>query len=245
MTFWVVCGAAATSIVLGAAVGMAGRHLHQAIASEDPVVHILGVVGAASLGVIMAYGLWKGLGYAARHTMPPIASLAVVAGGIAIATGRGTGAGALTLLAFLAVMLVLFALGVLARALAGTVGTLMFVIVAVSGAMAGRLFQGGVVALVVAVVSAISGRRMLAGKDPSPLLVRLTNDLACLAGTRFRDADLTGARFDGAHLASTDFRGAMLTDTSFEGAVLERCVFDESSRPPGLGRSPDSLGHEG
>lgn len=234
-----VASALAVSVLLGAAAGLAGRILQRMVGSDDPGVRVVGVLIAASLAVIMVSSLWKGIAYAVRHTLPPIAAIAVIGGGIVLATGTGTGIGALAMLAFLAVTVAFVALGALARAVAGTTHLLLFVVAAVSGAVAGRVVGGGLVAAAVAIASAIIGRRALTGSGAYPVLVRETAELACLGGTRFRGADLTDARFDDAHLESTDFRGAVLADTHFDGATIRQCAFDEPSRPR---RPPDELG---
>ena len=221
-----VLAALLVSVGLGTMTGLAGQWLHQAIVSPQTVTKIVGVIEASSLVVVIGFSLWKGLGYAMRYTVPPIASLAAVSGVIAIALAEGTGSGALAMLAFVAVMLSLIVLSTLARAAAGTTGLAMFFVVAISGAIAGDVAGGGLTAAAVAVASAIHARRSLSGTERSPGLARVTDWLSCLGGTRFRGADLTGACFDQAHLQVCDFRGARLADASFRGADLGRSAFD-------------------
>ena len=81
----------------------------------------------------------------------------------------------------------------------------MFYIVAVGGALAGRGADGGFAAAVLAILSAVIGKRLLRGDIRYAELARWTRKLAILGGTRFRGADLTGASFQAARLKTVDF----------------------------------------
>jgi hypothetical protein len=231
-TALVVVGSLVLSVAIGAFSGIAGRLLHQLIASGDPRRRIVGLFVAAVVVVLLVIGVWKGLRFATRNVLPAAAALAVAAGTIAILRGAGTGAGALAVLAFLLLIAAIIGLSVLARVLAGAAGGILFTIVAVAGALAGRALDGGLVAAAIAIGAMLMARRSRTRKDEFPLAARVTEAIVCRGGTRLRGADLTGASLSAAHLVACDFRGARLAGARFDGADLRLCRFDDDAQHP-------------
>jgi len=240
----VVLGALALSVGIGALSGLAGQILHQAIASDDLRHRAVGLLVAAALVAFLLVGIWKGLRVAARSVLPAATAIALVAGIAGVVSGLGTGAGALAVLAFLLLVAAIEAVSVLARAVAGTAGAIYFVVVALAGALTGRVLGGGLAALAIAIGAMVMARRAPGHRDAFPLMTRLSAAIACRRGTRLRDADLTGARFDGAHLVACDLRGARLAGASFAGAEIRLCRFGAgrggqvSSPPPEVAGRP-------
>lgn len=228
------------AVGLGVVTGFGGRWLKSLLESDDPRRVALALYADSALLIYIIAALWKGAGEATRTVLPVIAALMVATAVISVATGVGTGAGAIAVLGVLLIGVALVALGALARAVAGTAATALFILVAVSGGAAGGLVGGGVVAVVIAVSAALIGRRALKEGGEYPLLTKLTVAFACWHGTSFRGADLTGADFSRARLVACDFRGAKLEGTRFDGATFHLCLFEGGRpRPPSEGR-PDS-----
>jgi hypothetical protein len=233
--------ALAVSIALGVITGWSARYLMALITGDDPRRAALALQAFAGVLVFLAAGLWKGGDLAVRVVLPVIAALFVAAGLIAIATGVGTGVGVAAVFAFLLLAVVVIGLGSLVRAVAGTVTTWTFVLVAVTGGLAGGAVGGGVPAIIVAVSAALIGRRSLHRSTRYPALARACVKIACARGTRFRGADLTGARFTGARLVACDFRGARLAGADFRDATFTSCLFDGGrDRPSPAQLEPDA-----
>lgn len=231
-TALVVLAALALSLAVGALAGVAGRFLHELIASDDVRHRIVGIFVAVSLLVFLVAGIWKGLRLATRVILPLIAAVCIAVGLIIVISGAGTGAGALAAVAFVLLAAAIVTVSVLARAAAGITGALFFAVVAISGALIGRALGGGLAAFAVAIGAMLMARRS-AKTHAFPILARWSTALACRGGTRFRDADLSGAHFDGARVVASDFRGARLEGASFEGAEIRLCRFDQAGEPGG------------
>ncbi len=227
----IVALAFAFSIAIGVAAGRAGEYLHDLIRGDSDRRRLLGAILAIELLVFIAVSVWKGLRVAVRYVLPRVVAIAIVAFVVALLTGAGTGKGALALLAFAVLTAAIVALGSLARAVAGTTSTLLFAVVAISGALSSSLTGGGVAATVIAVGSMLIGRRALEGREPGQL-GRLSAILASRGGTSFRGADLSGATFESARLESTDFRGARLDGARLDRAQARSCVFDRGAQSP-------------
>jgi pentapeptide repeat protein len=227
-------GSLLLSIALGALVGICVRALHLLYASEDVRRRFVALFVVAALLVFLVAGIWRCLRFATRNVLPVTAALAVAAGLIAVITGAGTGAGGLAALVFLALAAIIVALSVLVRAVAGTVGKLVFSMIAIAGGLAGGAMGGGLTASVVAVGAMLMARRSARVEAAYPVLARTCAAIASRGGTRFRNANLAGANLAEARLVACDFRGANLAGARFDRATLRLCRFDPGvTIPPG------------
>jgi pentapeptide repeat protein len=226
-----VAGSLALSVALGGVVGVCARVLHAMYTSDDVRRRLVTMFVVAAMLVFLVAGIWKGLRFATRHVLPVAAALAVAAGAIGAISGMGSGAGGLLALVFLALATIVVALSVLARATAGTTGSLYFAIVAIAGGLAGGAAGGGAIAAVVAISAMLMARRSARVEAAFPLLSRITTAVASRGGTRFCNADLSGARLE-ARLVACDFRGANLRGARLDRATARLCRFDPAARPP-------------
>jgi hypothetical protein len=126
------------------------------------------------------------------------------------------------------VMLGLLAVGAVARATAGASGPLLFFVVAVSGALVGREFGGGLVALGMGMASMLVGRRVLSDQASAPIISRISLAIVCAGGTSFRGADLRAAKLDGVRFDGCDFRAANLDGAHLSRARPCLAAFDPS-----------------
>lgn len=238
---WLVAGALALSIALGAVVGICARYLQAMSASDDVRRRFVALFVVASLLVFLIGGIWRGLGFATRNVLPVAAALAIAAAAIGVIGGTGTGAGGLVALAFLAVAAIIVALSVLVRAVAGTAGKLLFSIVAIAGGLAGGAMGGGLTATAVAIGAMLMARRSATREADFPVMARIIAAIASRGGTRFRDADLAGANLEQARLIACDFRGANLSGARFDRATVRLCRFDPAGASPAACRRPTTL----
>lgn len=221
---WIVLGSLAVSIALGVLIGVCARYLATIITTSGDVrARMAGLYVGSALLVFLVAGIWKGLRYATNTVLPVIVAIAIAAALTAVITGTGTGLVALVTAVFVALAVVLVALAALVRAMAGTVGTLAFVLVALSGALAAGIAGGGWLATAIAIGAMLMARRSEHIESLYPGLARATAAIACRGGTRFRDADLRGARFANARLVACDFRGAKLDGAQLDHATMRLC----------------------
>ncbi len=221
-----VVAALLTSLAAGVAAGYAGRLIHRAITSPVPITRALGMFVAASLAVLLLTAAAGGLRVAFTRALPILASLAIVGGIAAVASGIGTGVALLATVGLFIAVAAILAVATLARLVAGGVGVVFFLVVAVSGALSGAALEGGLTSTAIAIAAMVAGRRALHGATGFPRLVRLASAFAVRGGTRFRGADLRGARLTGAHLTACDFRGARLEGARMDEAELTLSLFD-------------------
>jgi hypothetical protein len=212
------------SVAIGVLSGWLGQKLHRMLA--DPAIKPAALTVIVELALFMAVAIVRGLARAVREVFIPLLALAAVLGVVAIASGAGTGRGALAFALFTGVSVLVVTLGAAARAMGGATSSLFFFVVAVAGAIAGKLSGGGWLAVAIAFSCMLIGRRALKEDARYLGMSRLTALIACRGGTSFRGADLSGARFSDTRLVACDFRGAKLDAARFDRASLRLCLFD-------------------
>ncbi len=222
-----VVGALAVSAGLGAVAGIAGARVADLIGSSDAVSRSLGVLLGGAIAVYLIALVWKGARYTVRAVLPPIAALAIASAVIAIASGAGTGAHVVAFAVLITLTAAIAVLGALARTAAGTLGPVAFFVVAIAGAVVGKLEGGGLVAAAIAIAAMIAGQRALHGHEEFAPLERGAAILMARGGTSFARADLRGAHFEGARLVDCDFRGARLDGAHLDRAATTHCIFDD------------------
>lgn len=238
-TALLVAGALTVSVATGVLAGLGGRYLTQLLRGDAPTDQVLSILVTSVLVVFVLATIVIGLGRALRVVVPVLAATFTVAWIVTVASDVGTGRMALAALGFVAAITLVVVLAISTRVLAGGVRALEFLLVAVSGALAGALLGGGVAATVVALGTVVAAQRSLHGAPGYPWLVETVATLHTRAGTNFRDANLTGARLEGTTLRACDLRGAKLEGAHLEGARWLACRFD--GEPPRLPRSRPSL----
>ena len=227
--------ALATAIAMGVACGIGGRWLASLMQSPQPRLRWLGVFLSVELGLFLLLFVWKGFTVAARRVLPAAIAIALVAALAAIASRAGSGTGFFAVLAFSALLVAVLGVASIARVVAGSIGSAMFLLVAVTGALVGGMTGGGLYATAVALAGMVAARRALRARGAYPGLTRLGVKVACAKGTRFRNSDLSGATFEAARLHGADFRGAVLDGTRFDAAKMELCAFDQDRHAAGNG----------
>lgn len=219
-------GALALSVAIGMVSGWAGGVVHDLIASDEVRPRLVGVFIAATVAVFLILGSWRGLRRATFTVLPVAGAVAIAAGIVGILSGIGTGAGALAIVGFLLMAFAIVALAVLARAMAGIISQLAFVVVAIAGGLTGGAMGGGFAAAAIAIGAMVMARRSSRKEMLFPTVARLCAAIACRHGSHFRDAELSGALFDDARLVACDFRGARLDNAHLDRTATRLCRFD-------------------
>lgn len=235
----VVGGALALSVATGLLSGLGGRYLTQLWQSDAMIDQVLSVFVTSALVVLVLASVVVGLGRTLRTVVPVLAATLAVAWIVTVLSGLGTGHMALAALAWVMAVAVVVILALAARALAGGVRALAFMLVAVSGALSGALLGGGVAATIVAIGTVIAAQRSLRGAPGYTRLARLVAAINARGGTSFQDADLSNARLEDTTLQACDLRGARLDGAHLDGARLRACRFD--GEPPHIPRARMSL----
>lgn len=222
----VFSGSLVVSLALGVLIGVCVRYMTELLATGDIRHRMAALFVISSLLVFLVAGIWRGLHFATYNVLPVTAALAVAAGVSAVVSGAGTGIVAVLTLAYVALAAVMIVFAVLVRAVAGTVGTVFFMVVAIGGALAAGVAGGGMLATAIAVGAMLMARRSAQLEQQYPALARLTAAIACRGGTRFRDADLRGANLERARLEACDLRGADLSGARLDHATMHLCRLD-------------------
>lgn len=214
------------SVALGVLIGVCMRYMTDLLSSGDIRHRMAALFVISSLLVFLVAGIWRGLHYVTYNVLPVTAALVVAAGVSAVISGSGTGIVAALALVYVALAAVMIALAVLVRAVAGTIGTLFFMAVAIGGAVAAGLAGGGTLGTAIALGAMLMARRSAKLEQQYPVLARMTAAIACRGGTRFRNADLRGANLERAHLDACDLRGANLSGARVDHATMHLCRLD-------------------
>ena len=206
------------SLLSGYVAALTGQTVQNMFASEDPNIRTAGIVTIVIILLFILYYYWKGGGNAISHLILPVVILAGVIGFIAYVSGLGTGMGMFYLILSLLLTVVMFIVGTLARAAAGTLSNILFMIVALSGGMFGKSVGGGIGTVAMAIACALISKRALSGAKGFDTLRKIASFLVIKFGTSFRNAKLSNANFTGAKVHNSDFSNADLSGTNWEGS---------------------------
>ena len=155
--------AMAISLLSGYIAMLAGRTIQSLLTSNEKHLVIAGWVAAVSIILFIVYSIWKGLGSSVKQLVIPVCSIVIILGIIAIVTGIGTGRGAFFIILTFLLVVLMFIVGTIARAAAGSMSDLLFTIVALAGGMFGKTIGGGVGTVILALACVVISKRSLAG----------------------------------------------------------------------------------
>ena len=217
-TIIILLAALMVSLLSGYVAALTGQTVQNMLASEDSNIRSAGIVTIVIILLFILYYYWKGGGNAISYLILPAVILAAVVGVIAYVSGLGTGMGMFYLIVSLLLTVAMFIVGTIARAAAGTLSNILFMIVALSGGMFGKSVGGGIGTVAMAIACALISKRALSGAKGFDTLRKIASFLVIRFGTSFRNAKLSNANFTGAKVHNSDFSNADLSGTNWEGS---------------------------
>ena len=195
---------------------LTGITIRSLINSDEANMQAAGYITLGYFVIFIAFALWKGLFKASKQVLIIMLVLTILIGLFGYLSGLGTGVGALKALLALTLMWLMFLVGTISRATAGTLASnIIFIAVAMAGAMFGRTVGGGLGTVVLALACAVISKRALSESNKSSLLRKIAIGMGAKFGTSFKDADLTNANFSDTIIKNSDFSKAKLAGVNW------------------------------
>ena len=220
---WIFLVFLAISLLSGYFAMLAGTTVYSMFQSPDPFVRYSGVAALIIIVSFIAWSVWKGVGNAARKLILPACGVAVVLGVLAYVSGLGTGQGMLYLVLSCLLVVVMFVVGTVARAAAGSLSNILFWVVALSGGIFGRNLDGGIGTVIMAIACAQISKRALSGAKGFESLRKVAFFITSRFGTSFKNATLVRAKFTGSKLHNADFSGADISGVAWDDCKKINC----------------------
>lgn len=227
-TILIFTAALIVSLVSGYFAMLAGTTVQGMFASDDPKIRYAGTITIVVTILFILYAWWKGPGKAILNLILPVVLLAGVIGLIAFVSGLGTGRGMLYLIIALIFMAVMFMVGTIARAAAGTLSNILFLIVACSGGMFGRSVGGGIGTVIMAIACMQISKRALSGVGGFESVRKIALYATRKFGTSFRNSKLTEASFSESKIRNADFTNADVSSVNWGNSKKINCIANES-----------------
>jgi len=216
------------SLLSGYVAMLGGLTVQKMMASENEQVRMAGFMAVVISILFILYTGWKGGGNAIKNVIVPAMLLALFLSLTAYLSGFGTGMGMLYLVLAVLLIVVMFVAGTIARAVAGTVSNLLFLIVAFSGGLFGKSIGGDISTVVLSLASAHISKKALSGADGFTFLRKLTIFITRKFGTSFRNARMVNARFFRAKIHNADFTGTDISLVNWGGAEKINCIVGDT-----------------
>ena len=218
-------GALTVSLLSGYIAMLAGRTIQVMMSSSDSKVRVAGIICAGIIVLFIIYSYFRGVNNAIKNMVIPIVVLAVLIGIIAKVSGLGTGKGMLYLVLTLLLVAIMFVVGTIARATAGTLSsTVLFFVVAIGGGMFGKSVGGGIGTVIMAISCAIISKKALSDAKGFEGLRRIATFITRTFGTSFRNAGLTNVNFSRSKIHNADFTNADLSLVNWGDSKKINCV---------------------
>ena len=213
------------SMLSGYIAMLAGNTIQEMLKSGDVKIKVAGIVSIILIVTFIIYFYFKGGRSVIRNLLLPAFLISIVIGGIAYFSGLGTGKGMLFLCLALLMVVVLIAIGTIARALAGVLSSfILFILVSATGSVFGSRIGGGISATIMAVSCVVITRRALGGGKGFESLRRLASLITRKFGTSFQGANLANASFSGSTIQNADFTDADLSSVNWGDSKKENCT---------------------
>jgi hypothetical protein len=219
--------ALAVSLFSGYIAMLAGTTVQSLIKSTDPNLILAGYVTIAFFAIFIGVAIWKGVFKAFLNVYFVLLALAIAAGLFMYVTGFGTGIGAINGVYALLLMALMFLVGTISRATAGTLAsTVLFLVVALGGGMFGKSLGGGLGTVAMALSCAYISKQALKKGSEVSILSRIALTISTFFGTSFKNADLANADFSNAEVKNTNFSKANLTGINWENTKKQYSLED-------------------
>lgn len=221
-------GALIVSAFSGYVAMLAGQTIQGMLYSEEGNIRTAGIATIIIALLFIGYSWWKGVGHAIRQLIIPAGVAALVIGFIAAVSGLGTGRGMLNLILALILLTVMFIVGTVARATAGSLSAVLFWIVAMSGAFFGRSVGGGFGTVIMAIGCALISKKALKGAPGFDSLRSIAGFMTRKFGTSFRNSRLADADFSRSTIRNSDFSNVDITMVHWGNSKKINCISNEN-----------------
>jgi len=211
------------SLLSGYVAMLAGRTIQFMLKSDDPHLGLAGMITLVLYIIFIAYAWARGGSAAIGNLILPAIGVAIVIGLVAYFTGAGTGMGMLYLILCNLLLMVMIFVGTIAVTLGGSLSTILFLIVAASGAVFGKTLGGDLAPVVMAIACLLISRRALTAAKGFNVLQRISSNVTRNFGTSFRKSNLTGANFSNSKLHNADFSRAELSSVNWGNSKKVNC----------------------
>jgi len=216
------------SLLSGYIAMLTGRTVQFMLKSGDPLMGAAGIITMVLAVLFIVYAYVKGGGTAIRNLIIPACVIALVLGLVAYFTQVGTGMGMLYIILSTILLTIMFIVGTIARAVAGTLSNILFIIVALSGGMFSKSVGGGIGTVIMAISCALISKRALSGAKGFEALRRIAFAITRKFGTSFRNTNLTGANFSQSKIHNADFTNSDLSEVNWGDSKKINCINDEN-----------------
>lgn len=187
--------------------------------SHEENYRLAGYITTGLFLLFVLLAVWKGGGFTLKIVFSVIL-LIMILGAVFRLTGLGTGLASFYSAMALILLVLMFFVGTLARASAGTLSSnIIFLIVALGGGMFGKSMGGGIGTVAMALACAIISKRALSGAKGFELLRTVSLTMSTYLGTSFKSANLTNANFSNSTVRNTNFTNANLDGVKWDNAV--------------------------
>jgi uncharacterized protein YjbI with pentapeptide repeats len=224
---WLFLVSLGASLLAGYFAMLTGRTIQGMLKSGDPLLGTAGIIAIALSVLFIAYAWWKGGGAAIRNLVIPASVVALIIGLVAYFTGVGTGKGMAYLVLSNILLMIMLIIGTIARAAAGSLSNILFLIVALSGGMFGKSVGGGIGTVVMALACMQISKRALKNASGFEGLRKIAASITRKYGTSFRDAKLQGADFSHSKIHNADFSNTDFAMVNWGDSMKINCLFNK------------------
>lgn len=224
-TFFIFLVALAISALSGYIAMLAGKTVQTMLASEDDKIRIAGIITLVVTVLFIVYAYWKGTHDAVRNLIIPVVIAAAIVGITAYFSGLGTGKGMLYQVLALLLVVVMFIVGTIARAAAGSLSNILFIAVALTGGMFGKNVGGGIGTVIMAISCAMISKKALSGAKGFEGLQKIAFYITSKFGTSFRHCRMANADFSQSKkIKNADFSNADVSFVHWGSAKKINCI---------------------
>jgi hypothetical protein len=225
---WLFLAALAVSILSGFLAMLVGRMVQSMLASGDDKIRTAGICTIVMIIAFISYVLWKGGQNVIGHLILAATILAMLTGIIAYFSGLGTGKGMLYLVLSFFLLVFMFIVGTIARAAAGSMSNIIFLIVALAGGMFGKSIGGGIGTVIMAVTCAYVSKKALSGAHGFEFLKKIARGITSRFGTSFRNSIMSEVYFSDSKIQNADFTHADISRVNWGNSRKTNCLIDQN-----------------
>ena len=227
MLVWLFLLSLAASLLSGYIAMLTGQTIQKMLKSGDRLLGAAAMIALVMSLLFIAYAWAKGGGAAIRNLIIPASVVALIIGLVAYFTGWGTGEGMAYLVLVNILLVLMFIIGTVARAAAGSLSNILFLIVALSGGMFSKSVGGGLGTMIMAIACMQISKRALNNTPGFEGLRKIAASITRRYGTSFRDAELNGANFSNSKINNADFSNTDFAMVNWGDSRKVNCLINE------------------